>query len=45
LIISPWLLSKTPIFRQKLAKIADNCDHNIDPRYTTGPRRQGTSLF
>jgi hypothetical protein len=21
-----------PIFCQKLAKIAENCDHNIDPR-------------
>jgi hypothetical protein len=22
---------KTPIFRRKLGKIADNCDYNIDP--------------
>jgi hypothetical protein len=22
---------KTPFFRRKLAKIAENCDHNIDP--------------
>jgi hypothetical protein len=26
-------LRKTPFFRQKLAKIAENCDHNIDPRF------------
>jgi hypothetical protein len=25
-------LRKTPFFRQKLAKIAENCYHNIDPR-------------
>jgi hypothetical protein len=25
-------LRKTPFFRRKLAKIAENCDHNIDPR-------------
>jgi hypothetical protein len=24
-------LRKTPFFRPKLAKIAENCDHNIDP--------------
>jgi hypothetical protein len=24
-------LRKTPIFRRKLAKIAENCDQNIDP--------------
>jgi hypothetical protein len=24
-------LRKTPIFRRKLTKIAENCDHNIDP--------------
>jgi hypothetical protein len=23
---------KTPIFSPKLSKIAENCDHNIDPR-------------
>jgi hypothetical protein len=23
---------KTPFFRRKLSKIAENCDHNIDPR-------------
>jgi hypothetical protein len=27
-----WFLRKTPFFRQKLSKIAENCDHNIDPR-------------
>jgi hypothetical protein len=27
-----WFLRKTPIFRRKLAKIVENCDHNIDPR-------------
>jgi hypothetical protein len=26
-----WYLRKTPIFRRKLGKIAENCDHNIDP--------------
>jgi hypothetical protein len=26
-------LRKTPIFRRKLSKIAENCDHNIDPRF------------
>jgi hypothetical protein len=25
-------LSKTPFFSPKLAKIAENCGHNIDPR-------------
>jgi hypothetical protein len=24
-------LRKTPFFRRKLSKIAENCDHNIDP--------------
>jgi hypothetical protein len=28
-----WFLRKTPIFfAEKLSKIAENCDHNIDPR-------------
>jgi hypothetical protein len=27
-----WIMRKTPFFRRKLAKIAENCDHNIDPR-------------
>jgi hypothetical protein len=27
-----WDLRKTQFFRRKLAKIAENCDHNIDPR-------------
>jgi hypothetical protein len=31
-------LRKTPFFRQKLAKIAENCDHNIDPRTTRALR-------
>jgi hypothetical protein len=26
-----WVLRKTPIFAEKLPKIAENCDHNIDP--------------
>jgi hypothetical protein len=26
-----WFLRKTPFFRKKLSKIAENCDHNIDP--------------
>jgi hypothetical protein len=30
-ILSPKILRKTPFFRRKLAKIAENCDHNIDP--------------
>jgi hypothetical protein len=25
-------LRKTPIFRRKLSKIEENCDHNIGPR-------------
>jgi hypothetical protein len=30
-IITMFFLRKTPIFRRKLAKIAENCDHNIGP--------------
>jgi hypothetical protein len=26
-----WCLRKTPIFGQNLLKIAENCDHYIDP--------------
>jgi hypothetical protein len=26
-----WFLRKAPFFRWKLSKIAENCDHNIDP--------------
>jgi hypothetical protein len=26
-------LRKMPIFSQKLSKIAENCDHNIDPGF------------
>jgi hypothetical protein len=33
-IITLVFEKKTPIFRQKLAKIAENCDHNIDPWLT-----------
>jgi hypothetical protein len=33
-----WIITllfvKTPIFRRKLGKIAENDDHNIDPRNT-----------
>jgi hypothetical protein len=31
-IITLVLKKKTPFFRRKLSKIAENCDHNIDPR-------------
>jgi hypothetical protein len=27
-----FLEKRKKIFRRKLAKIAENCDHNIDPR-------------
>jgi hypothetical protein len=30
-LIITLVFEKTPIFRQKLGKIAQNCDHNIDP--------------
>jgi hypothetical protein len=43
LIITLVFLEKRQFFRQKLSKIAENCDHNIDPRanpmtvaFTTG---------
>jgi hypothetical protein len=26
---------KRQFFRRKLSKIAENCDHNIDPRYVS----------
>jgi hypothetical protein len=29
---------KRQFFRQKLSKIAENCDHNIDPRLCSNPR-------
>jgi hypothetical protein len=32
LIITSVFEKKTPFFRRKLAKIAENDDHNIDPR-------------
>jgi hypothetical protein len=31
-LITTLVLRKTPIFCRKLAKIAENCEHNIDPR-------------
>jgi hypothetical protein len=31
-MIITLVFEKTPIFCRKLAKIAENCDHNIDPR-------------
>jgi hypothetical protein len=30
-LIITLISEKTPIFCRKLAKIAENCDHNIDP--------------
>jgi hypothetical protein len=32
--IGSW--EKRQFFRRKLAKIAENCDHNIDPRWVCG---------
>jgi hypothetical protein len=32
MLIITLVLRKRQIFRRKLAKIAENCDHNIDPR-------------
>jgi hypothetical protein len=31
ILIITLVLRKTPFFRRKLPKIAENCDHNIDP--------------
>jgi hypothetical protein len=31
-LIITWFLRKSPLFRRKLSKIAENCDHYIDPR-------------
>jgi hypothetical protein len=31
ILIITLVFEKTPFFRRKLAKIAENCDHNIDP--------------
>jgi hypothetical protein len=49
LIITLFFLRKTPIFRRKLAKIAENNDHNIDPRLQGGcfleRKKKRTSLF
>jgi hypothetical protein len=30
-VIITLVFEKTPFFRRKLAKIAENCDHSIDP--------------
>jgi hypothetical protein len=30
-MIKILVFEKTPIFHRKLKKIAENCDHNIDP--------------
>jgi hypothetical protein len=35
ILIITLVFEKTPIFRRKLGKIAENCDHNIDPRCFT----------
>jgi hypothetical protein len=50
LIITFVFEKKRQFFRQKLAKIADNCDHNIDPRYNKkfvrkSNGRQDLSIF
>jgi hypothetical protein len=33
LITTLFFLRKTPFFRQNLSKIAEKCDHNIDPSW------------
>jgi hypothetical protein len=35
ILIITLVFEKTPIFRRKLGKIAENWDHNIDPRLQT----------
>jgi hypothetical protein len=32
ILLITLVIEKTPFFRRKLAKIVENCDHNIDPR-------------
>jgi hypothetical protein len=32
ILIITLVFEKTPFFRRKLAKISENCEHNIDPR-------------
>jgi hypothetical protein len=42
------VLGKTPFFRPKLAKLSENCDHNIDPRVrkmTDWSKRSGQNLY
>jgi hypothetical protein len=34
-LIITLIFEKTPIFCRKLAKIAENCDHKINPRYVS----------
>jgi hypothetical protein len=38
------IFEKSQYFRLKLAKIAENCDHNIDPRFQENVSRVATSL-
>jgi hypothetical protein len=33
-------MRKTPIFSPKIVKIAENCDHNIDPSVCIIPERE-----
>jgi hypothetical protein len=35
LIVTLFFVKKRQFFRRKLAKIAENCDHNIDPWCTS----------